>query len=104
MATGQYHTSDQRAPSPKRTFEEAKGIRSQAKEEQKHTEPGNDDCGDDISGLGKDAILLKHDAWVRVSVHTGIIVWLSALTLTLLGCINGRCVASICCGVAHDIC
>ena len=28
----------------------------------KHTEPGNDDCGDDISGLGPDAVLLGYDA------------------------------------------
>ena len=31
------------------------------KKKQKYTEPGNDDCGDDISGLGKDAVLLSCD-------------------------------------------
>ena len=31
------------------------------KKVQKPTEAGNDDCGDDISGLGKDAVLLMYD-------------------------------------------
>ena len=31
------------------------------KKKYKYTEPGNDDCGDDISGLGKDAVLMSCD-------------------------------------------
>ena len=33
------------------------------KQKPKVIEPGNDDCGDDLTGLGKDIYLLGHDAW-----------------------------------------
>mgnify|MGYP001420148067 CR=1 FL=1 len=47
-----------------RAKERAKDLKARGlkpKKRQKVTEPGNDDCGDDISGLGKDITLLMQD-------------------------------------------
>ena len=47
-----------------RAKERAKDLKARGlkpKKRQKVTEPGNDDCGDNLSGLGKDIILLMQD-------------------------------------------